>query len=126
MWTTIANETNRYARAKKQQFGSCPLTAIKHPRYKRFSHLNVWKEITEEELKVFVSNILLMGILRKSKIEKYWNASGVEQTSIFGQLMCRNHFTAILSNLHIPNDSDNPPFGSPWHDPLSKIRPLLH
>ena len=121
MWTTIVNETNRYAGAKKQQFGSCPITSIEHPRYKRFSHLNVWKEITEEELKVFFANILLMGILRKSEIEKYWNTSGVGQTPIFGQLMSRNHFTAILSNLHISIDSDNPPFGSPGHDPLSKI-----
>ena len=76
MWTTIVNETNRYAGAKKQQFGSCPTTSIEHPHYKRFSRLNVWKEITEEELKVFFANILLMGILRKSKIEKYWNTSG--------------------------------------------------
>ena len=66
-----------------------------------------------------------MGILRKSKIEKYWNTSGVGQTPIFGQLMSRNHFMAILSNLHISNDSDNPPFGSPRHDPLSKICPFV-
>ena len=125
MWTTIVNETNRYAGAKKQQFGSCPLTAIEHPHYKRFSCLNVWKEITEEELKVFFANILLMGILRKSEIEKYWNMSGVGQTPIFGQLMSRNHFRAILSNLHISNDSDNPPFRSPGHDPLSKIWPFV-
>ena len=39
--------------------------------------------------------------------------------------MSRNHFTAILSNLHISNDSDIPPFGSPGHDPLSKIRPFV-
>ena len=66
-----------------------------------------------------------MGILRKSEIEKYWNTSGVGQTPIFGQLMSRNRFMAILSNLHISNDSDNPPFGSPGHDPLSKIRPFV-
>ena len=101
MWTTIVNETNRYAGAKKQQFGYYPITSIEHPRYKRFSHLNIWKEITEEELKVFFANIFLMGILRKSKIEKYWNMSRVGQTPIFGQLMSRNCFTAILSNLHI-------------------------
>ena len=67
MWTTIVNETNRYAGAKKQQFGSCPLTAIEHPHYKRFAHLNVWKEITEEELKVFFANILVIGILKKKR-----------------------------------------------------------
>ena len=66
-----------------------------------------------------------MVILRKSEIEKYWNTSGVGQTPIFGQLMSRNHFMAILSNLHISNDSDNPPFRSPGHDPLSKIRPFV-
>ena len=51
--------------------------------------------------------------------------SGVGQTPIFGQLMSRNCFTAILSNLHISNDSDNPPFGSPGHDPLSNIWPFV-
>ena len=73
-----------------------------------------------------------MGISRKSEIEKYWNMSEVGQTPIFsqltpifGQLMSRNHFMAILSNLHISNDSDNPPFGSPGHDPLSKIQPFV-
>ena len=48
--------------------------------------------------------------------------SGVGQTPIFGQLMSRNHF---ISNLHISNDSDNPPFGSLGHDPLSKIQPFV-
>ena len=89
---------------QKSNSGSCTITSIEHPHYKRFSHLNIWKEITEEELKVFFANILLMGILRKSEIEKYWNTSGVGQTPIFGQLMSRNCFTAILSNLHISND----------------------
>ena len=65
MWTTIVNETNRYAGAKKQQFGSCPITSIEHPHYKRFSHLNVWKEITEEELKAFFCKYSSNGYLEK-------------------------------------------------------------
>ena len=125
MWTNIVEETNRYAAAKKRHYGPCPITAMEHPNYKRCSRLNLWKEITENELKVFVSHLLLMGILRKSEIEKYWNTSGLGRTPFFGHFMSRNRFTAILSNLHICNDSDNPPFGSPGHDPLAKIRAFV-
>lgn len=125
MWTQIVDETNRYATGKIRQFGPCPVSAMEHPNYKKYSRLNVWKEITENELKLFVAHLLLMGILRKSEIEKYWNTSGVGQTPFFGKLMSRNRFTAILSNLHICNDSANPPFGSPGHDPLAKIRSFV-
>ena len=65
MWTTIVNETNRYTHAKKQQFGSCPITVIEHPCYKRFSHLNLWKEITEEELKGFFCKYSSNGDIEK-------------------------------------------------------------
>ena len=125
MWTTIVDETNRYATNRKRVLGPCPITAMEHRNYKRYSRLNVWKDISEADLKIFVAHVLLMGILRKSEIEKYWNTSGVGQTPFFGQLLSRNRFTSILSNLHICNDSLNPPFGCEGHDPLAKIRPFV-
>lgn len=122
MWSNIVDETNRYASSKKLQFGPCAVTAIDNPLYKRFQRLNSWKDVTEAELKVFVGHLLLMGILRKSEIEKYWKTSGVGVTPFFGKFLSRNRFTSILSNLHICDDRQNPPFGSPGHDPLAKIR----
>ena len=66
-----------------------------------------------------------MGIVKKSDLEKYWNTNRSTRTPFFGKYMSRNKFQSILWNLHITDDSDNPPLQSPRHDPLAKLRPFI-
>lgn len=122
MWTHLAENTNLYASKRK---GNCPIQAMDNPNYKKFSRLNDWKEVTESELQIFVAHLLVMGVLRKPDLESYWCSTGVCQTPFFGRFMSRNRFTAILANLHVTDDSTNPPFTSPGHDPLAKLRPFI-
>ena len=125
MWTHLAENTNLYAAKRRTLLGNCPIEAIDNPAYKQYSRLNNWKEVTEAELQVFVAHLLVMGVLRKSELETYWCTTGVCRIPFFGKWMSRNRFTAILANLHVTDDSNNPKFGSAGHDALAKLRPFL-
>ena len=39
--------------------------------------------------------------------------------------MSRDHFQSILSNFHVADDTQNPPFGWPGHNPLAKLQPMI-
>lgn len=125
MWSKITDNTNEYAAKRKQLLGEDIIEQLQHPNYKKFARLNDWKTVSEAEMKVFVAHLIVMGVVRKAQIEKYWAKSGVGQTPFFGRWMSRNRFTAILANLHIVDDSQNPPFPQPGHDPLAKVRPFV-
>lgn len=66
-----------------------------------------------------------MGLVKRSDLEKYWNTNRNTRIPFFGKYMSRNRFQSILWNLHIADDSQNPPLPSPLHDPLAKLRPFL-
>ena len=124
MWETIADNTNSYAHKKRRNLGENALQQMENPNYRRRSRLNDWKDIESKELKVFVAHLLIMGIVKKPDIEKYWCQDHFTRTPFFGQYMARDKFCLLLWNLHIADDSNNPAFGQPRHDPLAKIRPF--
>ena len=39
--------------------------------------------------------------------------------------MSRDHFQMILRNFHITDDSNNPPYKQPGHNPLAKLQPFI-
>ena len=39
--------------------------------------------------------------------------------------MSQDHFQSILSNFHVADDTQNPPFGRPGHNPLAKLQPMI-
>ena len=125
MWEQIAQSTNEYAHKKITQLGADPLQRMEHPNYAPHARTNYWRDVSADQLKVFVAHLIVMGIIRKADLESYWQKSGVGQTPFFGKYMTRNRFTAILSNLHLVDDSNNPAFGQRGHDPLAKLRPFI-
>ena len=125
MWTHLAQNTNLYASKRKGVFGHGPIEVLDNPNYKKFSRLNQWKDVNEAELQVFVAHLLVMGVIKKPELESYWSSRGVCQTPFFGRWMSRNRFTSILANLHLTDDSHNPPFGTLGHDALAKLRPFI-
>ena len=124
MWEQIVQNTNEYAAKKRRSLGEDAFLSMHHENYTKHKRTNYWKPVTVAELKIFIAHLIIMGILRKSEMEKYWSKSGVAQTPFFGKWMSRNRFTAILSNLHLVDDDDNPPFGEAGHNPLAKVQPF--
>jgi hypothetical protein len=122
MWLHIVDETNRYAGERLRQDGDDHAERSQHPHFKPRARLNDWKPITLGELKVFVAHLIIMGLVRKPDIEMYWSGSSFTRTPFFGVYMSRDRFQNILANLHVNDDTNNPPYPEPGHDALAKVR----
>ena len=66
-----------------------------------------------------------MGLVKKSDLEKYWSTSSNTRLLFFGKYMSRTKFQLILWNLHISDDTANPPHSQQGHDPLAKHRDFV-
>ena len=125
MWTILADATNNYARCKSQTIHRNRCTDPTHPDYKKHCRLNSWIDTTPGDIKVFIVHILVMGLVKKADLEKYWNMNSKTRIPFFGKYMSHNHFQSILWNFHVNDDSLNPHRTHPRHDPLCKIRPFV-
>ena len=125
MWTILSEATNTYARSKCQSHGGNRCMDPAYPDYKKHCRLNSWVDTTPSDIKLFIAHILLMGLVKKPDLEKYWNMKSKTNIPFFGQYMSRNRFQSVLWNFHVNDDSQNPPRGRPGHDALCKIRPFV-
>ena len=125
MWTIISDATNTYARSKSRTPNGNRSTDPTHPEYKKHCQLNSWIDTTPGDIKVFIGHVLVMGLVKKADLEKYWNMNSKTRIPFFGKYMSQNHFQSILWNFHVNDDSQNPHRTHPLHDPLCKIRPFV-
>ena len=125
MWTVISEATNVYARSKRVTPTGNRCTDPTHDQYRKHCRLNTWIDVSPGDIKLFMAHILIMGLVNKSELEKYWSLNSNTKIPFFGKYMSRNRFQAILWNLHVNDDSHNPQPSQPGHDPLCKIRPLV-
>ena len=109
MWTVIADSTNIYARSKCNTNGGNRCSDPTHPDYKKHCRLNSWSDASVGDIKMFMAHILIMGLVKKPNVEKYWNTKTKTKVPFFGQYMSRNRFQALLWSFHVNDDSDNPP-----------------
>ena len=72
--------------------------------YVQHDRMNDWKNIYESDMKIFIAHLILMGIVKKSQIAKYWSRNVLTETPYFGKTMMRNQFLLIMKNLHIVNN----------------------
>ena len=63
---------------------------------KKHSRLNTWSDITPSDLKIFVAHNIIMGVVKKSDLEKYWSTNPTTWLPFFGNFMSRNKFQSIL------------------------------
>ncbi|XP_071136368.1 piggyBac transposable element-derived protein 4-like [Mytilus edulis] len=110
----IVDETNRYA-------NQCQTT--ENPT--RHARSNEWSPVSYAEMRAFIGLVLAMGIVKKTSIESYWEASGISETPNFRDVMSRNRFQAILRYLHCSDNTTAVPRGQPGYDPLHKINPVV-
>jgi len=84
-----------------------------------------WKEINASDVKMLIAHLIVMGLLKKPNMEKYWTTSEFTRTPFFGKYMPRNTFQILISNLHVADNSTDLPRDDPNHDPLHKVRPFI-
>ena len=125
MWTIISEATNSYARSKSMIPTGNRCVDPTHPDYQKHCRLNTWSDTSPSDIKMFVAHTLIMGLVKKADLEKYWNMNTKAKVPFFGQYMSRNCYQSLLWNFHINDNSLNPRLGRPGHDPLCKIRPFV-
>ena len=108
MWTVISEATNVYARSKCVTPTGNRCTDPTHDEYRKHCRLNTWINVSPGDFKLFMAHILIMGLVNKSELEKYWSLNSNTKIPFFGKYMSRNRFQAILWNLHVNDDSHNP------------------
>lgn len=105
----IVCETNLYNEA-----------ITKHEESTARKHQKPWTDTNIKEMYCFFALTMLMAAVKKGRIKDYWSTDHLIATPIFGEVMPRDRFLAIMKALHF-NDNENQPVG----DRLFKIRPIL-
>jgi hypothetical protein len=111
---TLVEQSNVYAERR-----------IEGVNLKLETRLRNWYPVTLDEMKVFLSLVLVMGLVQKDDIEKYWSNSDIDETPYFSKNMSRNCFQSILSNFHITDNELQPKQGEPGFDPLFNFQPFI-
>jgi len=86
------------------------------------SHKKKWSKPNLHEIKGFLGLVLLMGIIKKPKIEDYWSSSILNGTPGFGNILSYDHFKQLSRNICFYNIR----YGINSDDPLYKIRSLIN
>ena len=89
------------------------------------SRLRSWRDVGEGDIKIFLVNLIAMGLVRKGSMPKYWDHGETVKTSFFGTYMGHNTFQSIMSNLQVADLTYDLPHNHPRHDPLFKVCPVM-
>lgn len=84
------------------------------------SSKNISLDLTKNELKCFISILLLSGYNEMSRRRMYWEKAPDTNNGLVSNAMRRNRFDDIFHNLHFSNNND---LNS--SDKYAKIRPLI-
>ena len=113
MFTIIAEETNRYARQQITRImdGRDQIEQIEHHSHRKHARLGTWRDVNEEDIKIFIAHILVMSSVKKPALHNYWSTQKLSRTPFFCTYISRNKFQDILWNLHVVDTTHNPPPG---------------
>jgi hypothetical protein len=107
LMTRIVTESNRYA---EDDMGGEKFTK--------------WTKITADEMKAFVEFSILMGINQLPAIKDYWKNDYLHYGPIADRIP-RDRFLEISRYIQKVDNSTLQPRGSPGHDRLGKVRPII-
>lgn len=93
-------------------------------KYAKDQDISAWKDTTCDEIRIYISVILLQSITRKPNYQMYWTKHPMLATPIFRQLLSYKRFLLLKKCLHF---SDNSTFDHDNHPQpkLNKIWPIL-
>nr|XP_031847633.1 piggyBac transposable element-derived protein 4-like [Nomia melanderi] len=80
-----------------------------------------FKDITAEELKIYIALCILMSIVLKPELQMYWSRDPSIETAYFANVMSRNRFMEISRNLHFSNNDTEDE-----NDPLRKTKDICN
>lgn len=83
------------------------------------SRINKWKELSVEELKIFVGLIFYMGTVKVNRMQDYWKTDEMFDFKFVRDKMARDRFLLILRCLHFASNQAN------QDDRLHKVRYLI-
>jgi hypothetical protein len=83
-----------------------------------------WVKITSEEFKAYLGFCILMGINHLPALD-YWSTDPTLHYSPIADRITRDRFREISRYLHFVDNDTLPPRGSPGHDRLGKVRPVI-
>ena len=84
-----------------------------------------WTNITVEEMKAFLGFSLHMGINQLRAVKDYWKKNEYLHYSQIADRIPRDGFQGISRYIHFIDNSTLQPRGSPGHDCLGKVRPVI-
>ena len=87
---------------------------------RRRSILNLWVEVTDEEMSKFFGIIFYMGLVALPSYKHYWRKDGNHRNAYIPKVMTRDRFHGIMRFLHFGNNEEI------FDDRLSKVRFLLN
>jgi len=99
----IVHQTNLYATQKKLQFDP----------------------LDKSEILTFLGINIIMRIKKLPSYRDYWSNNVQLHDPYVSNLMSVNHFSFILGNLHISDNTKELPRQDPNYDKLYKIRPMI-
>lgn len=85
------------------------------------SRISRWKDITLDEIKVFLGILFHMGTIRMNRINDYWKKDYLFNLPTFSAFMSRNRFLLILRALHFEEIDTQTP-----RTQMGKILPLVN
>ena len=86
---------------------------------------SAWVKITTDELKAYLGFCILMGINHLPALDDYWSTDPMLHYSPVADQITRDRFREISRYLHFVDNATLTPRGSPGHDRLGKVRPVL-
>ena len=84
-----------------------------------------WVKITREELKAYLGFCILMGINHLPALDDYWRTDPTLHYSPIADRISRDRFREISRYLHFADNATLMPRGTPGHDRLGKVRPVI-
>ena len=84
-----------------------------------------WVKITREELKAYLGFCILMGINHLPALDDYWSTDPTLHYSPIADRISRDRFREISRYLHFADNATLTPRGTPGHDRLGKVRPVI-
>ena len=101
--------------------GRTVLEAMDSGHYSPSARYHDWVDVTKGDIQVFFAHLIIMGLVKKNKLIRYWARTEFVSTPFFGKYLGRKHFEKVMTQLHLNNNANDD-----QSNPLFKLRPFVH
>ena len=84
-----------------------------------------FEKTSVDEIRAYIGMLFLMGINQTPNYRCYWSTKKELRYPPIADVMSRNRYEQLTRYFHLNDSTKNPPRGSPGHDKLHKVRPIL-